>query len=346
MRISEAKAAARQWVLEEGARLPGFRGAYYAGSATWLPDDAELAPSSDLDVMLVLGGSEPPPKPGRLIYQGVLLEVSCLASRQIQSPEQVLADYHLAGPFRQPNLISDPTGELARLQAAVGPEYPRREWVVRRCEHARRKIVQGLRGLDSAAPFHDPVMTWLFPAGITTHVLLAAGLRNPTVRRRYAAVRELLLERGRPELYETLLELLGCAQLGPDRVRTHLQAMADAFDTAKQQLRSPFPFASDLTDVARPIAVEGSRELIERGLHREAVFWIAVTYARCRKVLHEDAPPELRNEHEEGFRRLLADLGIGSFDDLLTRSRRIQAFLPELWEVAQQIMAATAAIQE
>ena len=44
---------ARQWMLQEGGRAPGFSGAYIAGSTNWLPDDADLIPASDLDVIVV-----------------------------------------------------------------------------------------------------------------------------------------------------------------------------------------------------------------------------------------------------------------------------------------------------
>jgi hypothetical protein len=52
-----------------------------------------------------------------------------------------------------------------------------------------------------------------FRRGITTHVLLVAGLRNPTVRNRYVAVRELLADYNAVELHEWLLELLGAARI-------------------------------------------------------------------------------------------------------------------------------------
>ncbi len=48
MRVKEAKALARQWVLEEGQHLAGFYGAYVAGSVSWLTDDADLPATSDL----------------------------------------------------------------------------------------------------------------------------------------------------------------------------------------------------------------------------------------------------------------------------------------------------------
>jgi hypothetical protein len=44
--------------------------------------------------------------------------------------------------------------------------------VRRRCQHAERRIVDGLGRLDASGPFHDQVTAWLFPTGVTTHVLL------------------------------------------------------------------------------------------------------------------------------------------------------------------------------
>jgi hypothetical protein len=56
--------------------------------------------------------------------------------------------------------------------------------------------------------------------------------------------------------------------MGRVRVEHHLEALSEVFDAAKVVIRTPFPFASDITDAARPIAISGSRELIERSLHR------------------------------------------------------------------------------
>src|SRR4051794_13261785 len=60
MQVAQAKQVARAWVLDEGSRQPGFIGAYFAGSVNWLPGDAELAATSDLDVNLVFGPDTAP----------------------------------------------------------------------------------------------------------------------------------------------------------------------------------------------------------------------------------------------------------------------------------------------
>ena len=346
MLVKHAKAVARQWVLEEGSHIPGFWGAFYHGSTNWLTDDAALSATSDLDVMVVLADPNPPNKPGKFIYRDVLLEVSYLPRDEVQSPEVILGQSHMAGSFRSASIIADPSGQLTTLQAAVAKDYAKRRWVRKRCEHTREKILGNLEGLDESAPFHDQVMPWLFATGVTTHVLLVAGLKNPTVRRRYVAARELLAEYGHLEFYAPLLELLGCARMSRERVEEHLVALANVFDVAKTVVKTPFFFAADISDVARPIAIDGSREMIERGDHREAIFWMVATYSRCQNVLYHDAPVELQEKFSPGYRYLLGDLGITSFVDLQQRGEQVKEFLPRVWEVAEAIMAANPDIED
>ncbi len=345
MIVEHAKDAARRWVIEEAGNAPGFCGAFFHGSVNWLPNDAALPPSSDVDVIVVLAGDNPPGKLGKLTYRDVMLDVSYLASDQLQSPDQVLGTYEIAGSFRTPSIILDPSGKLTNLQAAVSKDYAKRQWVHRRCEQAGNKVMRYARSLNELEPLHDQVTAWLFATGVTTHVLLVAGLKNPTVRRRYVAVQELLTDSGHLDFYETLLEMLGCAAMSRPRVERHLAALADLFDAAAAAINTPFPFAADISSIARPIAIDGSRELIEQGHHREAVFWIAVTYSRCQKVLYRDASVEMQETFTPAYRELLADLGIASSADLQQRNAQVIELLPRVWEVAEAIMAANPQIE-
>lgn len=345
MIISEAKAIAHQWVTEEGSKIPGFSGAFYHGSTNWLPEDTPLPATSDLDVMVVLTDPNPPHKPGKFIYRGVMLEVSYLPIDQLQSPEVILSQSHMAGSFRTHSIILDPTGRLTELHSVVAQEYAKRPWVYQRCIYARDKILNNLQQLKASDPFHDQVMAWLFAAGVTTHVLLVAGLRNPTVRQRYLAVKELLADYGQSAFYEPLLALLGCAQMNRAQVEAHLAPLAAAFDAAKTVIKTPFFFAADISDAARPVAIDGSRDLIARGYHREAIFWMVATYSRCQKVLYHDASDAMQAQFIPGYRHLLADLGIRSFADLAQGKAQIQAFLPQLWAVTEGILAANPAIE-
>ena len=285
-------------MVEEAGAIPPFCGAYTAGSTNWLPEDAELKAASDLDIMVVLAGQNQPGSRRKFMYHDILFEVSYLRQDQLQSSEQVLSDYHLAPSLCTTKIIFDPFGHLSPLLAVVSREYARRQGVLRRCAGAKEKILAYLRSVSQDAALHDQVIACLFAAGITTHVLLVAGLRNPTVRTRYVAVWELLARYGHQEFHETLLELLGSARLNRERVRGHVTTLADAFDRASAAVSTPFPFASDVSDLGRTISIDGSMELIERGYHREAMFWVGVTHSRCQKILSSDAPGRLKSKSQ------------------------------------------------
>jgi hypothetical protein len=232
------------------------------------------------------------------------------------------------------------------VQAGIAKDYAKWEWVERRCQHAVHRVITHLDRLDGRLPFHDQVISWLFGTGVTAHILLAAGLRNLTVRKRYLAVRQLLAEYGQADFYPTLLEMLRCADISPKQVSEHLNRLETAFDAARVLIRSPYPFAADISEDARVVAIDGSRELIEQGNAPEAMFWIAVTYSRCMKVLAEDGIAEVFQLIDLGYRLLMADMGIHSSADLWQRTRQARAMLPLIWEVAQDIMAANSDIKE
>jgi hypothetical protein len=332
-----AREIAAGWVAEDGARTPGFVGAFLHGSINWLPDDAELPTTSDLDVMLVLAGDAPAQKPGKFRYQGVLLEVSFLPLAEVPNAEKVLGNAHLAGSFHRASVLADPTGHLTALQQDVARHYAEETWVLQRCADVETKMRRPFPPPDASFP--DQVNAWLFPTGLTTNLLLVAGLRNPTVRRRYEAVRDLLAEQGRMDVYAGLLEDLGVASMTPQRAMSHLDVLEAAFLDAAQAVRSPFFFAADLSEDGYPVAIGGTRELIARGDHREAMFWLAATAVRCQQVFTQDAP-HLLPRHEPGFRALLADLGVRDRRDLIARKAAMLARLPERWDVAREIIAA------
>lgn len=339
MRVGDARQIARDWVHDAGRRRPGVVGAYLAGSVNWLADDDDLPATSDLDVNLVVDAHGALPDRHKLPRDGVLLEVSYLPLDLLRSPEQVLGDFALAGGFRVPSVLFDRRGHLTTLQAAVARQFAEPAWVRRRCAHARGRLLAYLDGLAATDPIHDRAIRWLFGVSIATLLPLIADLRNPTVRRRYAAAHEVLADHGALDLYDALLDQLGCAAMSRRRVERHLAALAVAFDAASAARRSPFPFGTDISALARPAAIDGSRALIEQGQHREAVFWIGVTWSRCLAVLAADAPAE-QERFAPAYADLLADLGIPSLDAMARRAERVRAGLPRISAIAEQIIAA------
>ncbi|MFE9250535.1 hypothetical protein [Streptomyces sp. NPDC007088] len=340
MKVGRAREAAVDWVTRYARVRPDFRGAYVTGSTLALERDADLAPTSDVDVVVLVDRAEAPPKPGKLEHRGALLEVTYEPWSTVVSPETVLGDYHRAGPFVRDCVLADPTGRLALLRERVARDFADRFWVRRRCAQAEERVRDGLGALDAAAPFHEQVTAWLFPTGVSAHVLLVAALRNPTIRLRYPAAREVLSDFGRLDLYPALLDSLGCARLPARVVRRHLATLAETFDATAGTARTPFPFSSDLTARARPIAVAGGAALIADGLHREAVFWIVATLARCHTALAADAPHE-HARRWPAFAGVLADLGIHTPADLRRRARStVRDLLPRVSAAAEEIRAA------
>jgi hypothetical protein len=341
VRVGSARSAAARWVGEHTHQAGWFQGAFFSGSTAWLPEDTELPAGSDVDVMIVTTHDDPPPKLGKFRYQGTLIEVTYLSWRLLASAEQVLADYHLAGCFRAGTdpVIADPTGRLRSLHQRVARGFAEPAWVRRRCQQARSKILNGLEAIDPSAPWHDQVTTWLFATSVTTHVLLVAARRNPTVRLRYQAARQVLTDYGQAGHYPQLLRLLGCAQLTQRQVAQHLRGLARTFDAAAEVATTPFFFSTDITALARPVAIDASQRLVDGGDHREAVFWIVATFARCHKIMAADAP-HLEHELAPAFQAMMADLGITSTEDLLRRAEQTTRFLPTLWETAETILSA------
>ncbi|MCC6705369.1 MAG: hypothetical protein IT334_10865, partial [Thermomicrobiales bacterium] len=101
----------------------GFRGALLHGSILDLADDAEIPPASDVDLLVVLDDPDAVTKPGKLLWRGVLLEVSLIGFRQVDTPEKVLGEYNLAPSFRVNGILADPDGTLTAVQAEVGEHF-------------------------------------------------------------------------------------------------------------------------------------------------------------------------------------------------------------------------------
>ena len=127
MLAKQAKDAARHWVIDNAPRIPGYIGAYHTGSVNWLPDDAAIPVTSDVDVQVVVDDIDDREKLGKFVYRGVILEVSYTPVDRLRSPEEVLGEYHMAPQFSTPNIISDPLGRLTEFQAAVYRDYARRK---------------------------------------------------------------------------------------------------------------------------------------------------------------------------------------------------------------------------
>jgi hypothetical protein len=393
-----AREVVAAWVAREAAADPTFRGAFLTGSVTALPGGAPLPRTSDVDVTVVVGA---PPRPssarrgppasgaaaradrdvaagrrkGKRLVDGLIVDVSYLDEAMLADPARVAASFVYAPSFRGGQVLADPTGQLARLEAVIAPDFASPAAIRARTADVHHRIRARLTALDPRATWPDLVLTWLFPTSLPAVAALVAALRTPTVRLRYLRAREVVPAAE----YERLLALLGCADVAPRLVEGHFDAVETWFDETAALLAHtdhvasaasagadtpagpaeaaaparpgeaaapagaaapigaaapagvpddpPLPYAADLTPAARPVAIDGSRALLDSGDHREAVFWIVATAARCQVALTARAAA-VAEERTPEFRALVADLtGLRTLADVLTRRDALLAAL-------------------
>ncbi|MFK3938177.1 hypothetical protein ACI2JA_11805 [Alkalihalobacillus sp. NPDC078783] len=343
MNVKEARRVAFEWVSQFSSRHLTFHSAYLAGSITELKELDELTQSSDVDVFIVVNSNDVPLKPGKIRASGVCLDITYLPWSVVRKTDNVQRSYHLANSLKKNTILLDPTGELQQVQSIVESQFYQRKWVEARCEDARSRITNNLDTLPAHSTWAEQVTGWLFAAGVMTHVLLVADVRNPTVRLRYLRVKEMLHHYGLDHIYIDLLNFLGCQHLTPTIITSHLEQLEETFDVAASVAKTPLFFSTDLTQEAKAISIQGSRDLIAAGHHHEAIFWMVATYARCHQIFTLDAPHLLSMK---GFNKLLLDLGIRSPTDLNQRANKVREYLPELKKQAQYIMSINSRIEE
>ncbi|MBU8860957.1 MULTISPECIES: hypothetical protein [unclassified Micromonospora] len=334
MRVGAARAVAVGWVRERMRVDPSIEGALFSGSTVGLPDDAVLPVWSDVDVLLVR--REPGAKVGKFVHRGVLLEVSTVTWEELGGPEEVLGSWVFAPMFRTDGVIADPSGKLAAVRERVAAGFADPVCVAARCAGVRRRIEDGLRAVGGSAPVAEQVLAWVFPTSLLAVWPAVAGLADPTVRRRYVRAERVLARFGLADRYAGLLDTLDGGGVDVERVRAHLAGLAVVFDEVSRLPREEFAFGADLSAAGRPVVFDGAAELIAAGRHREAMFWVLVTYARCHVVSGAVAP-----ERERAFGAVLADLGVASSADRRRRADGLLAALPG-WQAVVDAVAAEA----
>jgi hypothetical protein len=96
MRIGAARTIAAEWVGRHARGDAAFHGAFFSGSTISLPPEAELLPTSDVDVVVLTTANETPPKPGKFRYRDVLLEATFQLWHEYASAEHVLGSHQIS----------------------------------------------------------------------------------------------------------------------------------------------------------------------------------------------------------------------------------------------------------
>ncbi len=304
MKAKEAKRIATQWVAERAAHLPGFYGAYLAGGINRVPDDETFPPYLDVDVHVILDRvNESGQRQDIYLYHGVLIESYYVDRAGYQSWEMVASHPLEAQSFNSPCVISDLTGSLTTIQKTVAQNFSRRKWVEERCGKIREQI---LNTLDDEEKLSSPPHMVKLLANIP-YLIANARLKDPTNRRVYCLIKEILHADDRQDLYESILTVNGLTSVSREEAESRLQECLKAFDRAVEVFRTPFWSDHRIHHYVRPYIEDGALEMIQEGYHREAMFWIIWNHIVANVVIQTDAPEDDKRQFQEAYDRIYGD---------------------------------------
>jgi hypothetical protein len=305
--VKEIKGIARQWLAEHIAMFPGAIGAYLAGSLSYLDDEDEFPFFSDIDIRIVLDKKQASLcEHDKVTFKGYLIEWSVKYRNDFSSIEMLLSDSYSAQELVSTDILLDSNGWLRMLQKEVQEKFYLPYFVKKRCHENILKIEHAIK--------NPGYLTILPLAGL----VLAANVRFLTIRRLLEETYIVLKEQNRLDLQELLLEVLGSRKFSEKEVRQDLDNLMAAFDYTVTLSKRPGLIGSfNLKHFVRPYIYYGTLDMVERGRHREAVWWILENYnTAARTILQSqgDKPSHFLAQHMDFLRRL----------ELLTPEQRLE----------------------
>jgi hypothetical protein len=295
-------------------------------------EEDDIPPTSDVDVLLIFPDGSDTVSRQKHDLDGLSLDVSSIACNEVATAETILRTYHLAGSLRQTeSILFDPHSHLKRLQIRVGQEFADPVWVMARRRDAEARVRRNLDRINEVERDLERLSSWIFGTGVTTHIVLTAGLQNPTVRTRYAATRTLLASANLADRYGFVADLLDPGHATTGIVQTFIRRLALLFDETVSLRKS-----ADINPACRSAAIDAAHTLVEQGYPRDALFWIGVTAIRCATLLDS---LEVRS-----WEPLIGDLAewfqVGSTREMNRRANLVRERLPEIQTLAGEVFAA------
>lgn len=312
--VAKAIEIASNWIANTNAP---HSAAFIGGSIAYADPESAYDSASDIDCYLIVDGEPPVGKIGKIAVDGVLLDVSWVPWHQLQSAKD---DAVLASLVHFGKVVRD-DGKLGAFKDAIDANFSSDESVQARLESMRSKIRNGIGNPpdhNSPLPMAEQVMNWLFPATLATHIPLVQHCAPLTVRKRFLAAKKVMSKAA----YEELLALYSFDAVTREEAQKWLESTALLLDaTAALAKESSRFWATDIQSDARHIAIGGSQELIDSGLHREALYWILATSSRCLTV-RADADVDSAM-FLPGYQQMLKDLDLDSAESRWEKSRSI-----------------------
>jgi hypothetical protein len=151
----------------------------------------------------------------------------------------------------------------------------------------------------------------------------------------------MLEAQGRTDLHQAALAVFGSARWSREEVQEMLDRSAVAFDRSVEVFRTPTPYGFTIRPHLRPYLVGATREMIDEGNHREAMFWIAALAGESYLVLQNDAPEVEKPRFAAELHAMLADLGYADASEEAWTERIASAerLAQEIYRIADDLAA-------
>ena len=118
-----------------------------------------------------------------------------------------------------------------------------------------------------------------------------------------------------------------------------LQECATAFDRATEVTRTPIPLGHKLQPYVKPYLVEGAREMIDEGCHREAVLWIYGFLWISNTAIQMDAPEDEKPQFQMKINQLTSDLDLRTSQDMEARCQQAKELTDSIFKAADLIVS-------
>ena len=320
MKVHEAKQMAREWLRRQAPNVPQYAGALLTGSVHWLADGAHWPATSDVDIH-ILQETDTPLVHRKVPFGDIVVEASYRSTKEYRDTERLLGNPYVPH-LMHPCVMDDPHGWLVDMQRQVGADYGKPVWLGKRinwvADNAHGKLTNARDKIGTLTRMLQFVLGIRNIAAIPA----VAAKVNPTGRRCLVLSGRLLGEAGAERLQEAMLEALCGPDLSAEMVGRHIEQIEALFDPASAVLKTPFWGDFDMDPCVKTIAIEGSRELVTAGRHREAEYFVLLMLYFCHRALANDAPADDKPRYREMLDGTLNDVGLGTPEAFGRRSEQ------------------------
>jgi hypothetical protein len=271
------------------------------------------------------------------VFKEITIDSGFNSILKTNTPEQILANYYYASSFSVPNILTDPSGQLFKIQQAVSKQFPKVKWVIKRINGMKELAVSSLNSLKSS-DLMDCGEPLCYAVVSIAQIPALADLRDPTTKKCLVVFQELMKTHDKQELHESMLEFLGCRSIDREEVVRYYQDLSSIYRRAVEINKTPGIYMDKISKAARAAELAGLWEMVKRGFHHETMFMIIALRVMCQGIFLQDSVEDELVKHEQDYQKFLAELGLRSSDDLHQRAKAGSHLLDEVMQVVEQMI--------